>query len=164
MDNRSVWEMSKYDATNYSGYFEPGYSIIDLDLDGQPELVVTMAGGTMHNAPTNIYKVQDGKVVLISSADAEQDESQDLTLYYNNAEGLICICRQCRFIDQEYTLLGKQLWKWTVLEIAFREQRNLNMPKNGQAVVVNIHIPISLEIIRSVNHSIRVHIMRILAI
>ena len=87
MDNRSVWEMSKYDATNYSGYFEPGYSMIDLDLDGQPELVVTMAGGTMHNAPTNIYKVQDGKVVLISSADAGSGEIQDLTLYYNNAEG-----------------------------------------------------------------------------
>lgn len=57
MDNRSTWEMSKYDATNYSGYFEPGYSLIDLDLDGQPELVVTMAGGTMHNAPTKIYNV-----------------------------------------------------------------------------------------------------------
>ena len=87
MDNRSVWEMSKSQATNYSGYFEPGYSMVDLDLDGQPELVVTMAGGTMHNAPTDIYKVQDGKVVLISSSDAGSGEIQDLALYYNNTEG-----------------------------------------------------------------------------
>lgn len=87
MDNRSTWQMSKSQATNYSGYFEPGYSLIDLDIDGQPELVVTLAGGTMHNAPTKIYKVQDGKVVLISDSDAGVGEIQDLSMYYKNSEG-----------------------------------------------------------------------------
>lgn len=87
MDNRSMWQMDKYEATNYSGYFDPGYSLIDLDLDGQPELVVTMAGGTMHNAPTEIYRVQNGKVVLVNSADAGVGEMQDLKLYYKNTEG-----------------------------------------------------------------------------
>lgn len=57
MDNQSTWQMSKSQAMNYSGYFEPGYSLIDIDLDGELDLIVTMAGGTMHNAPTKIYKV-----------------------------------------------------------------------------------------------------------
>lgn len=87
MDNRSTWQMSKSQATNYSGYFEPGYSLIDIDLDGELELIVTMAGGTMHNAPTLIYKVQNGKVVLISNSDASDGEIQDLSMYYKNAEG-----------------------------------------------------------------------------
>lgn len=86
MDNRSTWEMSKFEATNYSGYFDTGYSMVDMDLDGQPELVVALAGGTMHNAPVLIYKVQDNKVVPIESTLADGSEMQDLALYYNSAE------------------------------------------------------------------------------
>ncbi|MEI3267085.1 MAG: hypothetical protein V8R85_08440 [Frisingicoccus sp.] len=41
----------------------------------------------MHNAPTKIYKVQDGKVVLISDSDAGVGEIQDLSMYYKNSEG-----------------------------------------------------------------------------
>ena len=86
MDNRSTWEMSKSEATNYSDYFEPGYSMVDMDLDGQPELIVALAGGTMHNAPVLIYRVQDSKVVSIKNTSSGGNEMQDLALYYNSAE------------------------------------------------------------------------------
>ena len=86
MDNRSTWEMSKSEATNYSGYFDPGYSMVDMDLDGQPELIVAPAGGSMHNAPVMIYRVQDNKVVPIKNTSSGGNEMQDLALYYNSAE------------------------------------------------------------------------------
>ena len=87
MNNKSKWQMSKY--TGSGGYFEPGYSLIDLDLDGTPELVVTSLGGTMHNAPTKIYRVQNGALTLISSSYAagETGEIQNLSLYKNPSTG-----------------------------------------------------------------------------
>lgn len=111
MDNRSMWQMDKYEATNYSGYFAPGYSLIDLDLDGQPELVVTMAGGTMHNAPTEIYRVQNGKVVLVNSADAGVGEMQDLKLYYKNTEGRYV------YVDNRIHRSGTYATYYSIVEI-----------------------------------------------
>lgn len=87
MNNKSKWQMSK--STGSGGYFEPCYSLIDLDLDGQPELVVTGLGGTQHNAPTAIWRVQNGTMVKISQSYAagETGEIQNLSLYKNKSTG-----------------------------------------------------------------------------
>lgn len=87
IDNRSKWQMDKYEGTTYTGYFDPGYSLIDLDLDGQPELVITMAGGTMHNAPTEVWRVKNGTVEKVYYTDAEDGEIQKLSLRYNKSNG-----------------------------------------------------------------------------
>lgn len=87
IENRSKWQMDKYEGTTYTSYFEPGYSLIDLDLDGQPELVVTMAGGTMHNAPTEVWRVKNGTVEMVYYTDAEDGEIQNLSLRYDKSQG-----------------------------------------------------------------------------
>ena len=88
MQFQRTWMLSRYDAQSYNGYFKPGYTMMDMDLDGEPELIVTKAGGSMHNAPTDVYKI--GKDVLTRinvDTDYEDFELQDPGLYYDTATG-----------------------------------------------------------------------------
>ncbi len=86
MNNRSVWQLTKSQATVYTGYFEPGYTLMDMDFDGTPELLVSSAGGTMHNNPTKVYKVTYGKVTPITASGYELD-IQSPKIYFDKTTG-----------------------------------------------------------------------------
>ena len=88
MSKRTLWEMDDYEAKVYNGYFETGYTLMDLDFDGTLELLVNCAGGSMHNNPTAVYKVINGNLVQITEEYGL--DFQGVELIYNKDLGQYC--------------------------------------------------------------------------
>ena len=88
MSKRTLWEMDDYEAKVYNGYFETGYTLMDLDFDGTLELLVNCAGGSMHNNPTAVYKVINGNLMQIT--EEYSLDFQGVELIYNKDLGQYC--------------------------------------------------------------------------
>lgn len=65
-----VWEDSETLQTSF-GFYNPGFSFFDIDLDGSKELAVQYSGGSMRNCTTKFYKLDGNKVVEVYPTNPE---------------------------------------------------------------------------------------------
>ena len=70
MENNDVWEDTETLDTSY-GFYIPGFSFFDIDLDGEKELAVQYSGGSMRNCTTKFYKLNDNKITEVYASNPE---------------------------------------------------------------------------------------------
>lgn len=88
LNNESVWKLDKYQMSAGSGIVIPGYSLMDLDLDGELEFIVHYEGGSMRNTPVDIYEVSESGLVKVCSGMSNWDaQICKLSLYQDRTTG-----------------------------------------------------------------------------
>lgn len=70
LENREIWENTEILDTSY-GFYIPGFTFFDIDLDGEKELAVQYSGGTMRNCTTKFYELKDDEVVEVYATNPE---------------------------------------------------------------------------------------------
>lgn len=70
MNNREVWEKTEDLDTSF-GFYIPGFSFFDIDLDGEKELAVQYSGGTMRNCTTKFYEMKENKIEEVYATNPE---------------------------------------------------------------------------------------------
>lgn len=70
LKQNDIWEDTEILNTSF-GFYNPGFSFFDIDLDGTKELAVQYSGGTMRNCTTKFYKLNDNKVVEVYQTNPE---------------------------------------------------------------------------------------------
>ena len=70
LKQNEVWEDTETLKTSF-GFYNPGFSFFDIDLDGTKELAVQYSGGTMRNCTTKFYKLQGNNVVEVYPTNPE---------------------------------------------------------------------------------------------
>lgn len=70
LDNSEIWENKESLDTSY-GFYIPGFSFFDIDLDGEKELAVQYSGGTMRNCTTKFYKIDGTKIIEVYGTNPE---------------------------------------------------------------------------------------------
>ncbi len=84
LKNNEVWEDVEMLETSY-GFYIPGFSFFDIDLDGEKELAVQYSGGTMRNCTTKFYKLNGSNVAEVYASNPELN----LSLAVGNLEKYI---------------------------------------------------------------------------
>jgi hypothetical protein len=67
---KSVWEDTETLKTSF-GFYNPGFTFFDIDLDGNKELAVQYSGGTMRNCTTKFYKLNGDNVIEVYPTNPE---------------------------------------------------------------------------------------------
>ncbi len=70
LENCEIWENTELLDTSY-GFYIPGFTFFDIDLDGEKELAVQYSGGTMRNCTTKFYKLNDDEVLEVYATNPE---------------------------------------------------------------------------------------------
>ena len=70
LNQRDVWEDTETLETSF-GFYNPGFSFFDIDLDGTKELAVQYSGGSMRNCTTKFYELQGDKIVEVYQTNPE---------------------------------------------------------------------------------------------
>lgn len=83
IDSEATWFRKKESGTVLSYYFK------DFTLDGVPEFVVTVSGGTGLFTHYYVYQYQNGKMVQILTEWAENGGPDSLDLYRSKADGSV---------------------------------------------------------------------------
>ena len=65
-----VWEDTETLQTSF-GFYNPGFSFFDIDLDGTKELAVQYSGGSMRNCSTKFYKLTNDEVIEVYPTNPE---------------------------------------------------------------------------------------------
>lgn len=110
LDNENVWKLGR-DKINTSNRTTPGYSLVDLNLDGTLELIVSAASGADEDTPVKVYRIQNeclievgtcvdrGYDVLINNLSLNQDKRTGEYVYMANYKGPTCLS----YIDVRYS-------------------------------------------------------------
>lgn len=81
MNNQSLWLPKYGDSIRMAA----GFSFVDLNFDGKPELISQEAGGTMDNHTASIYYFSNGKINVASpSSETVGAENWDKALFINS--------------------------------------------------------------------------------
>lgn len=83
IDSEDTWYRKKYSGEVHSYYFK------DLTLDGVPEFVLTIAGGSGLFTNYYVYQYQNGKMVQILDEWAKNSGPDTLDLYRSKADGSV---------------------------------------------------------------------------
>lgn len=70
LKQNEVWEDTETLQTSF-GFYNPGFSFFDIDLDGSKELAVQYSGGTMRNCTTKFYKLNGNDVIEVYPTNPE---------------------------------------------------------------------------------------------
>ena len=100
LDNEDIWSNTDdMPAGGIAGIYNTGYYIFDIDLDGEKELLVQLGGDQTQSCKTLIYKLTDGEIQQINTADNLNLAIQNLSLWAND-EG-------DKFYINEHTLIDE---------------------------------------------------------
>lgn len=80
LDNEDVWRLEddKINVSNTSRQITPGYSLVDLDLDGTLELIVSFADGSNKDTPVIVYRVENKRLIQVGTC---VDNGEDVFIY-----------------------------------------------------------------------------------
>ena len=70
LEQYELWENTELLDTSY-GFYIPGFSFFDIDLDGEKELAVQYSGGTMRNCTTKFYELKGDEVIEVYATNPE---------------------------------------------------------------------------------------------